>query len=234
MRSVPRVSTHDQTTTARIRDAAIRRFATQGLDASLRVIAADAGVSAALIVHHFGSADGLRQACHQHVLRTIRDEEGTVATGDTATVMAQLADIEAYAPLVGYTLRMLQAGGAGARDFMEQIAEQTLAYLEAGVAAGTLSPSRDPMGRARLLVGQSVGIMIMDLPEVDGRLDLDTLGEHLRAHSTRWMLPALELYTEPLFRTRDLLDAFLATAQDPAPEKPPAQPADRPTTEETP
>ena len=59
MRSAPDASTRD-----RIRDAAIAAFAERGFDAaSLRDIAQRAGVSAALIVHHFGSKDGLREEC---------------------------------------------------------------------------------------------------------------------------------------------------------------------------
>src|SRR5690606_12209361 len=63
----------DLTTRARIRDAAIARFARDGFGASLRTIAADAGVSAGLVVHHFGSKDGLRAACDTYVFEAVRD-----------------------------------------------------------------------------------------------------------------------------------------------------------------
>ncbi|MBD3751906.1 MAG: TetR family transcriptional regulator, partial [Micrococcales bacterium] len=67
MRSAPDASTRD-----RIRDAAIAAFAERGFDAaSLRDIAQRAGVSAALIVHHFGSKDGLREECAAYVVQTL-------------------------------------------------------------------------------------------------------------------------------------------------------------------
>src|SRR5690625_6728632 len=47
---------------ARIRNAAVTRFGADGFGAGLRAIAADAGVSPALIVHHFGSKSALRKA----------------------------------------------------------------------------------------------------------------------------------------------------------------------------
>lgn len=54
------------TARARIRDAALARFGTDGVaGTSVRAVAADAGVSAALVLHHFDSKEGLRQACDE-------------------------------------------------------------------------------------------------------------------------------------------------------------------------
>jgi AcrR family transcriptional regulator len=52
----------DLTAAARIRDAAIEQFGQHGFGVGLRTIAEAAGVSAALVIHHFGSKDGLRKA----------------------------------------------------------------------------------------------------------------------------------------------------------------------------
>jgi TetR/AcrR family transcriptional regulator, regulator of cefoperazone and chloramphenicol sensitivity len=59
----------DRTARAIIRDEALRLFAARGPDAvTVRQIAAAAGVSPALVVHHFGSKEGLREVVDQHVL----------------------------------------------------------------------------------------------------------------------------------------------------------------------
>ena len=59
----------DRTARAVIRDEALRLFAAHGPDAvTVQQIAAAAGVSPGLVVHHFGSKDGLREAVDQHVL----------------------------------------------------------------------------------------------------------------------------------------------------------------------
>ena len=59
----------DLTARARIREAAIRLFAEQGVhETAILDIAKDAGVSGGLIRHHFGSKDGLRVACDTYVL----------------------------------------------------------------------------------------------------------------------------------------------------------------------
>ena len=63
----------DLTARARIRDAALRQFGEQGFErTTIRGIAATAGVSPALVRHHFGSKDALRDAVDEHVLTEIR------------------------------------------------------------------------------------------------------------------------------------------------------------------
>jgi AcrR family transcriptional regulator len=62
------MSTEDLTARARIRDAAIRLFTERGMEkTSILDIAKEAGVSGGLIRHHFGSKDGLREACDTYV-----------------------------------------------------------------------------------------------------------------------------------------------------------------------
>ncbi len=55
---------------ARLLQVAMRQLANQGFDGvTVRSIAAEAGVSAGLIKHHFGSKDGLREAVDAYFLR---------------------------------------------------------------------------------------------------------------------------------------------------------------------
>jgi len=62
-------SQSDLTARARIRDAAIELFADRGIEgATIRDIAQKAGVSSGLLRHHFGSKEGLRDACDEYVL----------------------------------------------------------------------------------------------------------------------------------------------------------------------
>jgi AcrR family transcriptional regulator len=62
-------SPSDLTARARIRDAAITLFADRGIAAAtVRDIAQAAGVSSGLLRHHFGSKEGLRDACDEYVM----------------------------------------------------------------------------------------------------------------------------------------------------------------------
>src|SRR5680860_738658 len=58
-------------TVATLRQAALEVFATDGLDATVRAVAAHAGMSHGLIRHHFGNRDGLRKAVDQFVIERI-------------------------------------------------------------------------------------------------------------------------------------------------------------------
>src|SRR5258706_10263986 len=71
MRSVV-VPDSDLTTKARIREAAMERFAADGVAAtSLRAVARAAGVSPGLVVHHYGSKAGLIRAVDEAVVRRV-------------------------------------------------------------------------------------------------------------------------------------------------------------------
>src|SRR5674476_1121889 len=63
-----RESPDDRSTKARIRDAAIDCVAEHGVAATpARRVAAAAGVSTGLVIHHFGPMEGLRSECDEYV-----------------------------------------------------------------------------------------------------------------------------------------------------------------------
>jgi len=66
------VGAEESSTTERIRNAALRSFATYGTSAtSLRTVAAAAGVSVGLVQHHFANKAGLIKAVDDHVLGVV-------------------------------------------------------------------------------------------------------------------------------------------------------------------
>ncbi len=208
----------DLTARARVRDAAVARFGRDGFGASLRTIAADAGVSAALLIHHFGSKDGLRAACDEHVLRVIRENKAEAVGGSPGAMLAALAQVEQFAPHVAYVVRSLGDGGDLATSFLEHMVEDSHTYLVAAVEAGSVRPSRDERARARFLTMANVGLLLLHLRlDTQHRHDVASALTHLSDEIT---LPALELYTEGLFVDRTLLDAYLPYVPDP-----PADPA---------
>ncbi|MCW2996365.1 MAG: transcriptional regulator, tetR family protein [Conexibacter sp.] len=60
-------------TRARIVDAAIERFAADGLGASLDAVAAEVGVTKGALYHHFGSKEGLVEAVYKEAIRRHAD-----------------------------------------------------------------------------------------------------------------------------------------------------------------
>src|SRR5690349_6626082 len=78
----------DLTARAVIRNAALRLFGARGFDAvTVRQIAAEAGVSAALVVHHFGSKEGLRAAVDEHAAQAFDAIMDGMGTAELAQIL---------------------------------------------------------------------------------------------------------------------------------------------------
>jgi len=201
----------DLTAAARIRDAAIEQFGQHGFGVGLRAIADAAGVSAALVIHHFGSKEGLRKACDDFVVEEIRSSKSeTIQSTDPATWFAALAEIESFAPLVSYLVRSMQSGGELAKMLWQSMIDNAYEYMEEGVRAGTVRPSRDPYARARFLSLAGGGALLLYLQMHETPTDLKAV---LRDYSRDMVLPSLEVYTEGLMADRTMFDAFLAAEE---------------------
>lgn len=198
----------------RILRAALQRFAVEGLGAPLRAVAQDAGVSAGLIIHHYGSREKLLEACDRRALKVTRESKLDVMSGGSGAMLAQLAEIEHHAPVIGYVLRRLQAGGPLARQLVDDFAADALVYLEQGTAAGLINPSRDPEARARALTQMALGSLLLQLPAQREPLDLTELPAWLRSYSEALSAPVLEIYSVPLLTDTSMLDAYVAAASE--------------------
>ncbi|MBX7451120.1 TetR family transcriptional regulator [Mycolicibacterium sp. 3033] len=205
-------SADDLTAVARIRDAAIEMFGRDGFRVSVRAIAAAAGVSPGLVIHHFGSKDNLHRACDDYITETIRTTKSeTIQASDPATWLAQMAEIEHYAPMMAYLVRSLQSGGELAKTLWRTMIDNTELYIEEGVRAGTIIPSMDPKARARFLGMAGGGAFLLYLQLHPDPSDLRTV---LRDYSEEMVLPALELYTHGLMTDSTMYDAFLARRRE--------------------
>ena len=207
------VRSDDLTARARIRDAAVARFGKDGFRAPVRAVAEDAGVSAALVIHHFGSKDALRAECDEHVLTVIREEKSAaIRDASPADTIGMLARVPEYAPLFAYMVRSLMEGGALAAHFVDGLVDDAAVYLEAGEAAGIVRGSADPAGRARQVVAGQVGLIVMaqlDAAGGHGVAPTDAPAEAMEAMVARSMLASLELFTHGLFTDSSYLDAYL-------------------------
>jgi AcrR family transcriptional regulator len=203
-----RSASDDRTAIARIRDAAIDQWGQHGFGVGLRSIAEAAGVSAALVIHHFGSKDGLRKACDDYIVEEIRiaDSEALQST-DPATWFAAMAEIESFAPMMAYLLKSMQSGGELATMMWRQLIANAEQYMEEGVRAGTLKPSRDPGARAKFLAISGGGSFLLYLQMHDTPTNLRAV---LRDYGEEMVLPALEIYTEGLMADSTMYDAFVA------------------------
>lgn len=220
----------DLSTSARIRNAAILRYASDGMNASIRSIAAEAGVSPGLVIHHFGSTQGLQEACTDHVLAMIKEAKTSVLqpTDGPAVLLGALASIEGYAPLVGYTLRYLQSGGERVATFVDQFVSDAKDYMEDAASHGIVSSTRFPSTRARVLAEQALGALLLNFSMTQQGFNLETLPAWLRSYYERATGPMLEVYTEPLLLDSTLLDSYLANRSNDSIEQHSEPPKDTP------
>ena len=123
----------DLTARARIRDAAIKLFGERGIEgASIRDIAAEAGVSSGLVRHHFGSREALREACDKYA------KERMVQIGSELTRDGDLTGLDPLVlhplafPLQLYLVRSMMDGSETATalflEGVEAVEEWTTSF----------------------------------------------------------------------------------------------------------
>jgi AcrR family transcriptional regulator len=183
----------DLTARARIRDAALARFGADGVaGTSVRTVAVDAGVSAALVLHHFGSKDGLRQACDEYVL------EGVDSEADLAEVL------QAATPVRRYLARALLDGTESASALFDSIVARTSAWLAEGEDEGWVRPSADARARAVTYVSWLLAPLVLS-----GHVNRHLGGDPAEtATAVRGARAGLEMLTHGLFADDRFLVAF--------------------------
>lgn len=162
------MGTHqDLTGRARILQAALAAFAEQGDAASIRRIAKRAGVSPALIQHHFGTKDDLRAACDEYV-RTYFQEQVTKGLDERGFADPEyFAEVYRSAPVViGYLNRLLVENHPHSQRVFDALVALTEHYLPVDAP----SPVRD---RAAVLVAMKLGLLLLR-PQVERTLGLVT------------------------------------------------------------
>lgn len=199
------VSAEDLTTRARIRDAAIELFGSDGFErTSVRAIAARVGVSAALVMHHFSSKEGLRVACDEFVVDAFLGRKGELVGDGAANAMATwLADIDRYRPLIDYIARMLRDDTPSADRLFDALLAGTTAMFDAQIRAGVMREPLDREVTAAYVTLYGVATLVMQR-QLARALGGDRLTAEMIRRST---LPILDLYTHGLYTDDRLLAA---------------------------
>ncbi|MQA96692.1 MAG: TetR family transcriptional regulator [Streptosporangiales bacterium] len=200
----------------RIRDAALERFGRDGVNrVTVRAIAADAGVSPALVVHHFGSKEALRRECDAYVVAMMRgggaddaDEWAEAAAGNARGLSRTLA---AAAPVRRYLARAFLDGSPEAAALFDEIVDLTEAWLAEGEREGRVRPTEHPRTRAAVYVTYLLAPLAFDehVVRVLGVEDLHGIDATLRFSRV-----ALEIFTRGIFTDERALDAWDAVRKE--------------------
>jgi AcrR family transcriptional regulator len=151
------MSLEDLTARARIRDAAIRLFTDRGMEkTSILDIAKEAGVSGGLIRHHFGSKDGLREACDTYVFdELLKFKEEALAKGQADPAFVPTFDTRQLLFRRYMGRAMIDGSEAAAAQFVEIVDGTERYFREQGM------DMPDPRGVAAALAAMTGGLMIL-------------------------------------------------------------------------
>ncbi|WP_133983886.1 TetR/AcrR family transcriptional regulator [Kribbella voronezhensis] len=206
-----RSSSSDLTARAQIRDRALELFAQRGPDAvTVRDIAASAGVSPGLVIHHFGSKQGLREVVDSYVAG-IFDEMFAAVAGDPAMLSdtspqgtsglaeLMLTSLPTDSPVPAYLRRLLLTGDGTGRELFRRWYAATAAMTEQLSAAGVLRPAEDPAVRAAFLLVNDLAVVLLrdHLTDVLGIDPLTPDGMR------RWAADVVTAYTQGVFGSEE-------------------------------
>ncbi len=208
----------DLTARATIRNAALRLFADRGPDAvSVREIAAAAGVSPALVLHHYASKDGLRAAVDEFaagafeaileglgeggLLDALSSVDLAVPGDSAGPGVASIA--EAFArgfppgsPLPAYLRRLLLAGDPAGDALFARWHAATVELMAGLEREGMARPSADPAARAAFLLVNDFAVLLLSR-QVAATIGVDPLSPE---GVQRWAVQATDVYTHGAFR----------------------------------
>lgn len=180
---------------SRMVHAAVERIGRVGRQAAtVRKVAEAAGVSAPLVMHHFGSKAGLVRACDEHVRSRLEAAMAIVGGSGHDAGLRDLLGVDGIETAIVYVGRSMQDGGEVGREWFDHMFEMSVTQYEGLLAAGTARPSQDPTMLALLLMAMDLGMVLLR-PLVE-----QTLGSNLTdpAVVQRWMRTEFDLLTHGL------------------------------------
>jgi TetR/AcrR family transcriptional regulator, regulator of cefoperazone and chloramphenicol sensitivity len=174
VRAVPFID-EDLTARARILDAAIELFAAGGVGGTtIRAVAEEAGVSPGLVIHHFGSKEGLRRAADDAVFERVVIPSGEQRTADSVTeLLARRAEqasaaMRSYPALCDYLARALLEGTPAGRELFGRLVAAARTDLGRLEKTGAVRAGTDELWRAVQHILLVVGpLMLRPLVEAE-------------------------------------------------------------------
>jgi TetR/AcrR family transcriptional regulator, regulator of cefoperazone and chloramphenicol sensitivity len=192
----------DLRASAVIRDEALRLFAEQGPDlVTVRQIAAAAGVSPGLVIHHFGSKERLREAVDAHVVGIFDAMLDEMGSGDwreglgTSFPEGVMRRLPSGSPVPTYLRRLLLAGSPAAAQLFRRLYAVSRAWVDRATELGILSQSGDMTVRTAFLLINDLAVLLLreHLADVLGVDPLSPEG------LVRWAEEIVAVYRDGIF-----------------------------------
>ena len=173
------------------------RFPRDGFEpTTVRAIAEDAGVSPGLVIHHFGSKEGLRRACDRHAVDQIRRaKQDAIESGRLDDPEMMSAGFAMAGPLMRYLAWALSTGSAEAADLFDDLVTQSAHLLRLAAEHGAIDPGPDPEARAAVQLAMQMGSLLM-MDHLGRQLGVDPLSTEGVMRISR---ASLELFSGAMF-----------------------------------
>ncbi|CPZ89769.1 TetR family transcriptional regulator [Mycobacteroides abscessus] len=171
----------------------MREFGDKGYDgATIRGIAARAGVSSGLLRHHFGSKQELRDACDEYLVKTMRDineqVQANVERGDVHYVSARIPVGQYQA----YITRALVEGSAG--QLFDEMVAMTEGWLAITDQNRAYPAAVDVKSRAAVITAMALAVPLLQQHVSRGLgVDIGTPEGDLKMAAT-----LVDVYANPL------------------------------------
>lgn len=192
-----------RTTQARILDAALNLFAEHGYrGTTVRQIATRADVSPALVIHHFGSKEGLRAAVNEDVATTIKELIEQYPLSDAPLKDQFIEPEESFRALFidrpelgGYLRRLLYDGDDAGVELFRRFVQLSRQLSSTYENRGLMRVAPDPEMRDIQLIFLEIAVVLFQ-PLLDRYFGKSALSEEIHV---RWLQSEFDLFTRGLF-----------------------------------
>jgi TetR/AcrR family transcriptional regulator, regulator of cefoperazone and chloramphenicol sensitivity len=174
-----RVADSDLTAVARIRNAALERFARDGVaGTTIRDVAKMAGVSPGLVQHHFKTKADLERAVNEHVLQiAVEASEGleeATAGADTEELFLAMGEritelVRDHRSALLYVIRSAANGEKAGLDIFDAFLALVNRHVERLAEEGTLREGVDRLWLGLQVVILDLGTILLE-PAIDRHL----------------------------------------------------------------
>jgi TetR/AcrR family transcriptional regulator, regulator of cefoperazone and chloramphenicol sensitivity len=190
----------DRKAAAVIRDTAMRLFGQHGAAVTVRQIAEAAGVSPALVMHHYGSKRRLEEALDARAGAFVEEMLGEMTRVGEPGAGASFAQLlverfEREPALADYVRRLLLYGGDAGDALFRQLLDSSERGMRNLVAAGVARPAADERLRSSFLLVNDLAMLLLRR-QLQDNVGFDPLS---REGIEQWTASALDVYAGGLF-----------------------------------
>lgn len=175
-------------------------FAQRGFEATtIRDVAAQAGVSSSLVVHHFKTKAQLKAATDARLITVLTEMLAELPTCEAAdvgqTAASMTEQLRDEPDLMAYLRRMLVDGGQAAAGLFMGLVDATEHELAAQETAGVVLPAADARTRAVFLIVNDLGAIILQAL-IENAIGIDPLSpDGMR----QWGAVVMDVYTRGVY-----------------------------------